>query len=204
MRTSKPVATITYNTKPFLDEKLAELMRKKKIQYYIYIYHYKEEDEKKDHVHLYVEPNTLIDTMDLQNFLSEPDLSHPDKPLKPQKFVFCRNIDEWILYSEHFPPYLATKLEERQLVYSYEDFCTPDDDTFYDLYLHAHKGSEWAMRNSIIAQLRNPDVDNLSLIYNGSVPINMASQILAIERMSMGYGKLDRNGKETHTPKEKN
>ena len=35
MRTSKPVATISYNTQPFLDAKLLELVRNKKIQDFV-------------------------------------------------------------------------------------------------------------------------------------------------------------------------
>ena len=68
MRTSKPIATIAYNTVDFLEQKLAELLRNHKIQDYFFIYHIAEEDEKKDHIHLYIEPNTRIDTMDLQEF----------------------------------------------------------------------------------------------------------------------------------------
>ena len=85
MRTSKPVATISYNTQPFLDAKLLELVRNKKIQDFVYIYHLAEEDEKKNHCHLYIEPNTLIDTMDIQEFLKEEDPQKPGKPLRPQK-----------------------------------------------------------------------------------------------------------------------
>ena len=68
MRTSKPIATISYNTEEYLVSRLQELVRNKKICDYMYIKHFKEEDETKDHIHLWIKPNTLIDTMDIQDF----------------------------------------------------------------------------------------------------------------------------------------
>lgn len=211
MRTSKPIATISYNTVDFLDRKLAELIRNHRIQDYFYILHHAEEDEKKDHIHLYLEPNTRLDTMEIQEFLEEPDPKYPKKPLRPLPFKFCRNLDEWILYVEHFPPYLASKFEERRFVYDYGDFRFYNEDSFFDAWLHAHKGSEWAHRNSLLEQLRNPYVQGLDLILNGSVPLNMSTQIAAIERMQTDsliakeherQGIVNRNGKKSHTPKD--
>lgn len=202
MRTSKPVATITYNSVDFLEAKLAELMRQKKIQDYIFILHHKEEDEKKDHIHLYIEPNTRIDTMDLQKFLEEPDLLHPGKPLRPIKFVACRSLDDWILYNEHFPPYLVSKYESREYIYEKEEFHYADENAFEDAYLHAHKASEWARKNAILRQLADRNIEGVDLILNGSIPLNLASQVAAVQRMRDHLGTLDRNQRKTHSPKD--
>ena len=95
MRTSKPIATISYNTVDFSEQKLAGVASESFRTFYFFIYHIAEEDEK-DHIHLYIEPNTRIDTMDLQEFLEEPDPKNIQKPLRPLPFRACRNLDEWI------------------------------------------------------------------------------------------------------------
>ena len=112
------------------------------------------------------------------------------------------------MYNEHYPAYLASKMEERKFVYDYGDFRFYDEDSFFDAWLHAHKGSEWAHRNSLLEQLRNNSMQGLDLIMNGSVPINLSTQIAAIERMQISrriekehetMGILNRNGKTSHT-----
>ena len=69
MRTKGLVSTISYNTPEFLELKLQELYKKHTISDYMFIQHIAEEDEKKDHIHLLIEPNTLIDTMVIQDYL---------------------------------------------------------------------------------------------------------------------------------------
>lgn len=197
MRTTKPVATISYNTERFLISKLNELIKNHKISDYMFIKHYAEADEKKDHIHLWVKPNTLLDTMALQEFLTELDLSKPDKPLKCIDFRTSKS-DDWILYCEHFAPYLATKCESREFAYLKEDFICYDSDNFDDLYQHAHKGSEWARRNQILQDINNNILDPASLVLSGVIPLNMASQLNALKYMQRHYGILDRNNKEGH------
>ena len=147
MRTSKPIATISYNTEEYLVSRLQELVRNKKICDYMYIKHFKEEDETKDHIHLWIKPNTLIDTMDIQDFMREYDMNDISK--KPLGCIDFRasKTDDWILYSQHDPRYLASKFESRMYIYTKEDFRYYDIDTFEDLYRHAFYGSEWSQRN---------------------------------------------------------
>ena len=78
----------------------------------MFILHQPEEDEKKAHIHLYIEPNTLLDTMELQEFFTELDLNNPAKPLKCINFIQSK-IDDWILYNSHNSAYLASKFETR-------------------------------------------------------------------------------------------
>ena len=71
MRTSKPIATISYNSETYLRDKLNELIKSHKISDYMFIKHKAESDERKDHIHLWIKPNTLLDTMDLQKHFTE-------------------------------------------------------------------------------------------------------------------------------------
>lgn len=201
MRTSKPVSTISYNTEAFLKAKLDELLRNKKICDYMFIQHAAEEDERKDHIHLWIKPNTLLDTMDLQQHFTEID---PKNPLKPLKCIDFRAsvTDEWILYSEHFEPYLATKGESRHYHYTKDDFVFADEDTFEDLYYHAHKGSEFAKRFAILQQLSDGHYNPAELVLNGTVPLNMATQLQAFTYMKTHYGKTTRGNHSNHEEEE--
>ena len=197
MRTSKPISTISYNTQEFLVHQLDELVKNHKVCDYMFINHFAEEDEKKNHIHLWIKPNTLVDTMDLQKFFVE---ANPDNPLKPFKcidFHSSKSVDDWILYAQHFEPYLASKGESREYHYTKDDFIYNDEDTFDDLYNHAFKGSEWAQRNQILRALSDGSANPTSLILNGTVPLNMASQLNAFKYMQSHYS-LDRGGRCNH------
>lgn len=197
MRTSKPISTISYNSERFLREKLNELIRNHKISDYMFIPHVPEEDEKKEHIHLWIKPNTLVDTMDIQAFFHEFDPLHPDKPLKCIDFR-TSDPDEWILYSQHFGPYLASKGESREYLYSREDFRFYDEDTFDDRYLHAFKGSNWAQRYQLLQMLNSNEISPVDLIKSGTVPLSMACQLNAYEYMRTHIGTLDRGGRDNH------
>jgi len=196
MRTSKPISTISYNTQEFLIAKCDELIRNHKISDYMFINHFAEADEKKNHIHLWLKPNTLLDTMDLQNYFKELDPNNPTKPLKCLDFR-SSEVDDWVLYNEHYEPYLASKGESREFHYTKDDFIYYDEDNFDDLYNHAHKGSEWAKRNQILTALNDGMVKPTDLILNGTIPLNMASQLNAFKYMQQHYG-LDRGGRPNH------
>lgn len=198
MRTSKPISTISYNSLPFLKSKLDELVTNHKICDYMYISHHAEADEKKDHIHLWIKPNTLLDTMDIQSFLHELDPNNPTKPLKCIDFRLTHDTDEWILYCQHFAPYLASKGEAREYHYKKEDFFFHDEDTFDDLYLHAFKGSKWAQNNQILQQLTSGLLSPVDLINNGTVPLNMATQLNSYKYMQTHYNVTDRGEHTNH------
>lgn len=196
MRTSKPIATISYNSPEFLFQRLGELVKNHKISDWMFIHHEAEKDEAKDHFHLYLEPNTLLDTMDLQEFFQEFDFTHPTKPLKCINFVSSK-IDDWILYGQHYAPYLASKGESREYHYAKSDFWYLDEDTFESNYNHAFKGSEWARRHQILEALNSGTITPTELIRNGTVPLNMASQLNAYKYMERTYG-LERGTHQGH------
>lgn len=103
MATSKPLSTISYNTKEFLIGKLESWYKAHKIQAYQVIFHVGEDGDK-NHAHVRIEPNTRLDPLELTQELKEID-PHNDKPL------CCRpwrpSVEEhWILYVVHNKEYL--------------------------------------------------------------------------------------------------
>ena len=182
LRTSKAISTISYNSKDFLLSILDKLIRQHIICNYMFIEHQPEDDERKKHIHLFIQPNRLIDTMELQDMFKEFDSSKPDKPLGCIDFRLSK-IDDWILYNQHFNAYLLSKGESRKFHYARDDFVYFDSDTFDFDYNHAFKGSEWAKRNQILQTLNNDKLKPIDLILNGTLPLNMASQLNAFEYM---------------------
>ena len=86
MHTSKSISTISYNTKEFLIRKLNELIDTNFISNWFFIEHQPEEDESKKHIHLWVKPNRLLDTVDFQKFFIQL-VPGEEKPRKCIDFV---------------------------------------------------------------------------------------------------------------------
>ena len=131
MATQKPISTISYNTEPFLREKLQALLDAHIIQAYQYICHIGEDGDK-NHIHLRVEPNKKLDPMDLTEFLKEFEKGK-DKPLGVRPWRPSKEED-WFLYAVHDPDYLKLKYgggeKGEKLQYGWEDIKVPE---FYDL-----------------------------------------------------------------------
>lgn len=161
----------------------------------MFIHHFHEEDEKKDHTHLWVKPNKLIDTMALQEQFIEFDPSNPLKPLKTIDWNISQ-VDDWILYGQHYEPYLASKNQVREFHYTKDDFYYHDEDTFENLYIHAFKGSDWALRIQTLTILNDGQIHPADLIANGSIPLNLATNVRAFQEMRSG--KVYRNGHKGH------
>ena len=128
MRTSKPIATISFNTPSFLEHKLTELTKAGFISFWSFVPHLPEDDEagKKDHCHLYIEPSKMIQTDDLRAEFKEFDPTNP-KPLGCISFRSSK-FDDWYMYGLHDEKYLASKGESRRYHYRHDDFRTSDDD----------------------------------------------------------------------------
>lgn len=127
MRTSKPIAGISYNSDEFLLGKLEELRKQGKIEFACFINHKAEEGEKKDHKHLYIEPAKLIQTLDIEDFMKEFDPEHPDKPLGCVQLKVSK-FDDWYMYCLHDQRYLHEKGLERVYSYDPSDFICTDRD----------------------------------------------------------------------------
>lgn len=131
MRTTKPIAAISYNTPKYLEEKLNELTAAKIISVWHYVCHLPEDDEggKKTHVHVYIEPAKLIQTEELLEHFKEYDPEKPDKPkgclpLRPSKFP------DWYMYGLHDTAYLVGKGQARRYHYTRDEFTTSNEDEF--------------------------------------------------------------------------
>lgn len=181
MNTRSPISTISYNTSKFLKLKLDELIDLKIISYYMFIAHEPEIDDTKPHIHLYVEPNKQLDTMFLSEYFKEVQ---PGFEL-PLGVIFWErsNYDDWILYGEHFEPYLKSKNQSREFHYLKGDFICSDSLDFDFRYNHAHLASEWAVENQLIDQLRNSSCYAYDLVINGTVSLSRASQLVALTRL---------------------
>ena len=199
MNTSAPFSFISYNSEKFLDLKLHELFNNHIISDFMWIKHKAEEDEKKDHIHGWVNPNTRVDTISFQFQLLELDPTRPDKPLgitNPRK----SDMDEWILYVQHFLPYLKTKLEDRKFYYQKSDFHFLDLDTFEENYYHAFHSSDWAKQIQINQLLKDPNFCRADLILEGVLPLQMSNSLLSLLRLEQtNSGVTDRGGRtDTH------
>ena len=129
MNTSKPIATISYNSPTRLLSVLQALQSKHIISFWAYMFHYGEDDEagKKPHIHLYVEPAKRLQTEELRELLKEFDPEHPDKLKGCLSFVSSK-FGDWYMYVLHDVKYLASKGKERKYHYSHEMFVTSDND----------------------------------------------------------------------------
>lgn len=157
MNTSKPIATVSYNSVEFLTSVLDELVKKKIIVYYQFIKHIGEINEvtgeqEKDHIHVYVEPNIRVNTMVLAEKFIEPV---PGK--KPLKTIAWVNsvCDDWILYCLHDETYLMTKFEHRQEHYTGSAIHTSDEDDFIRRYTHAYQSSGYARNRNLYSYIKN-------------------------------------------------
>ena len=119
MATQRPISTISYNTEPFLREKLNSWVKAHIIQSYMYICH-KGEDGDKDHIHLRIVPNKRLDAMDLSDDLREWD--GKNKPLGVRDW---RNSEEedWVMYVVHNAEYLRLHGDESdgKIPYEWQD-----------------------------------------------------------------------------------
>lgn len=129
MRTSKAIATISFNTPAFLRQKLEELQKAGRLSFWAFITHKPEDDEggKKEHIHLYVEPSKMIQTDDLKAELKELDPSNPSKPRGCISWNSSK-FDPWYLYALHDKRYLASKSQSRKFHYLHDDISTSDPD----------------------------------------------------------------------------
>ena len=169
MKTSKPFATISYNTAPFLESKLADLITQGSIEFYAFIEHLPEEDETKAHKHLYVVPSGRIDTEQLREYLTEIDLQKPAE--KPLKCLPCKSskFADWYLYGLHDARYLASKGQSRKLHYTQEEFKTSDAD-FFNEEIHTIDFSKLNRVDALVNAVES-NVPFSDLVRLGMIPL---------------------------------
>ena len=180
MRTTKPISTVSYNSKEYLEGVLNGLVKAHKVAFWAYVYHMAEEDENKDHIHLYIEPNVKLDTMDLADMFREVDLNNPTKPLKCIDWRSSK-WDDWYLYGIHDEAYLRMKFETRKYHYRLEDVHASDMD---ELEIKAYR----AMHSDVLKNVKIHDammngITADKMAYMGAIAPSQAFQMAAFQQM---------------------
>ena len=137
MKTSRLISTISFNTLPFLEGTIQRLANSEFIEWAHWIKHKAEaNDTNKDHIHLIIQPNKAIDTLQFFKEFIEPDPSNelPLKCLPPNK---TKNVGDWILYGLHHIGYLSSKFETREYTYTIDDMQSTDRDLLLEQYRQA-------------------------------------------------------------------
>lgn len=137
MKTSKLISTISFNSLQFLEGTIQRLVNSELVEWAHWIKHKAEaNDTKKDHIHLVIQPNKAIDTMQfLKEFIeSDPNNELPLRCLPANK---TKNIGDWILYGLHHIGYLASKFETREYTYTIDDMQSTDRDLLLEQYRQA-------------------------------------------------------------------
>lgn len=174
MASKLPLSVISYNSIPFAKDALTEMRNEGYIMDYYIFPHLADRDDRKDHRHILVIPNGLIDWSDFRNRMQEFDYSNPLKPpLGVSTFETCNSIDDWVLYVLHDEVYLEWKQRPRNIVnYPKELMICSDEDSYEHYYYHAYNESEFARRNTKLQLLQDPKVRVTSLVSSGHYSIN--------------------------------
>lgn len=197
MATQKPISTISYNSEAFLKEKLDTWISSHIIQAYQYIKH-KGEDGDKDHIHLRIEPNKKLDTMDLLEQLREYQIGNT-KPLGCRPFRPSKEED-WILYAVHDETYLKLKYgggeKGEKLPYNWQDIVVSE---YYDMEIAFIRAKSFLEHTSVnmAARIQKGEAP-ISLIMQGENPYLVNALMRAItvndyNRLQSDYTKLKNN-----------
>ena len=199
MRTTRPFSTISWNSEFHLIKQLDEMIRQRSISFYAVIKHHAEEDEKKDHYHVYVEPDGQMDTHQFMDRLEEID---PKNPLKPIRIARVQNskFADWYLYGKHDSAYLASKGQSRQYHYEDDDFIVSDSDVFLDLKHHI----DWSKINATGHVIQAAEQGMTFAEYIKENPVNMLAvrsvQFIFEQVQGNMRNEVNRNGRRTHSP----
>ena len=172
MRTSKPIATISYNSEKFLNRKLGELVQKGIIDFFAYINHLPEEDDKQEHKHLFIVPSGIIDCNQLRNELVEVT-SLGEEPEHVMPFRNSKFAD-WYLYVLHDKNYLDSKLDTKKYHYAESDLHISDY-TYFNELKHVSDFTKYKSL-TMFKQLVASGMSFGAIVERGVVPMNMISQ----------------------------
>lgn len=200
MRTSKPFSTISYNTKEFLIAKLNNLITRNVIDFYAFVEHIKEDDEKKNHIHLYVVPSTLIDTKQFIDELKELQTNENGEMTLPLGCMPCTpsKFDDWFLYCKHDVNYLRSKGQVRMFHYEQKEFVSSNDDYLNELS-HTINYNKFSKFEQISDYAKQGFTYN-QVLAMGLIPVQLTKQyeqVFNAIRLEIS-NKTYRNGKPNH------
>lgn len=198
MITKRCISTISYNTIPYITNMLNGLVKSGDVAFYCGVQHIGEllDDgtKEKDHLHIFLEPNKKINSMDLIEESKEIDPNNPDKPLKTI-FWHYSDWDNWLLYCMHDTEYLRLKLQKRDYTYVFDDFFFSDLDEFFERYNSAVHSSKIADMLRLPKLLNENSVAELTAL--GYVRPEQALTFKAYEEL-LNRGKLELSHKRSH------
>lgn len=196
MRTTKPIATISFNSPEFLSLKLEGLVKSGILSFWAFVKHFPEDDEggKKEHCHLFVVPAKMLQTDDLKKELQEWD---PDNPTKPKGCISWHSsvFSHWYLYSLHDRGYLASKGQSRRFFYRHDEMKTSDDD---DLLFKARSIDHLSLSPySSMLDAIEQGVTWEEYFARGTIPLNQVIQMEKSWFILLNRG-TNRNGRKGH------
>lgn len=159
MNTKKDLTNISYNTPLFLQETLERLHDEGKIEFWYFIEHLPEMDpdreaNKKKHIHLFLRPAKMIQTMNLQKEFNELDPKNPKNPLTvTADWHYCQkgHFGDAFLYDLHDPQYLKHKGITRQYSYTINDIVCSDQNTLERMVSFIDLGQMYRLENIFAA-----------------------------------------------------
>lgn len=215
MKTSRPFATISYNTDKFLRQVLDDLSRRDAISFYCWIEHFPEEDEKKKHKHLYIVPNGQIETNAIRKLLeeidweklkdssmSQADLSALEDQDKRQYILGCLDFrpskfDDWYLYGIHDTSYLASKGQARKFHYQEKDIVSSNEDSLHERICTIDFSKYRKTQDFVNAVMSG--VSFYEMVAKGQIPAPQFMQWKNLYDFIYCH-RVARDGRETHTP----
>lgn len=128
MKTKLCISTIFYDQiHNDLESRLNFLIDTQYIDWWAYICHFADADDKKQHYHILLQPNHIIDTEKLR----ESGFYICDKTYSCLPFRISKNIGDWVLYSLHDKDYLLQKNLIRHYNYNWSDLKSSDSIAFF-------------------------------------------------------------------------
>lgn len=144
MGTKKPIATVSFNTEEHLRQVLDGLVKAGVLSDWLYIKHMAESEEKKEHFHVWMAPNRIVEKNSIRDAFKEIDVTNPTA--KPLGCIAVDNskIDDWVLYALHDEAYLLSKfVETKKYRYSPDDIVGSSEAFKEQAVRHALEESDW-------------------------------------------------------------
>lgn len=191
MKTSKPIATISYNTMDFLDNLLPMLVEEGIVYEYYYIPHIGEYGDK-DHIHLFINLVKSIDTNDLRGRFTEPNELWYEKDLGCMPFVKS-DFDNWLLYSLHDETYLMLKKEVKFEHYTIDDISSNTEYNLGNCY-----------RDAFNKICNTDDISILDKLHSGYSPTQLIREGYNPQRIGQIYHLCQSEGLYIDTIRQQN
>ena len=195
--TDQPISSISYNTIPFLTDKLNELKRAHVIQSYQFIFHYGEDGDK-DHIHFRIEPNRRIDPMDITELLKEPDSTREDGKMLGIRTWRKAKEEDWFLYAVHDKDYLKLKYSggdpHEKIPYDWQDIVVDDGYNLETAWVRAKSSMKHNSANMALQIIQGRKPIDLILEGENVHTVNAINQSLKTNdysRLQNAYNELE-------------